>query len=200
MLNVHFVIVGAIINLIGSSSYVIHTLQGKARPNRVTWFMWAFAPLVAFSAELSQGVGLQSLMTFMVGFGPLLVVIASFIGKGKWQIVRFDLACGGLSFLGLLLWLLTREGNIAIAFSILSDGLAATPTVIKSYHSPESESWGVFLGGALNAIITLLTIQHWTIASAGFPTYILIICSILFLLIRLKLGKRFKVASAKAAS
>lgn len=191
MLDPKFVIFGALLNLVGSTSYLIATLKGKTRPNRVTWFLWAMAPLIAFSAEIKEGVGLQSLMTFMVGFGPLIVFIGSFVNKKSvWRLSTFDYVCGGLSLLGLILWLITRHGNIAIIFSIAADGLAAMPTVVKSFIEPESESGYIFGLGAVSAAITLLTIDKWTFASYGFPLYILIICLILFSLIQLKLGQK----------
>ncbi len=184
MLNEKFVLVGAALNLIGSSSYVIQTLKGKTRPNRVTWFLWALAPLIAFSAELGQGVGLRSIMTFMVGFGPAMVLIASFINrKAVWKITRLDIVCGVLSLLALVAWKITGVGNVAIAFSIAADLLAATPTVIKSYQEPKTEHYGVFLFGCLSAIITLLTIKQWAFAQYGFPLYIALICAVLFFLI-----------------
>ncbi len=192
MINEKFVIVGALLNLIGSLGYVRDTLRGKTKPNRVSWSLWALAPLIAFSAELNKGVGLQSLMTFMVGFGPLLVFLASFINKkAVWKLGKFDYTCGALSLIGLALWAVTKDGNLAILFAILADGLAAVPTVIKSYKDPESESFLVFLLGATSAGVTLLTVDNWTFANYGFPVYIFVICIILFTLIKFEPGPRF---------
>lgn len=191
MLDSKFVIISAALNLFGSTRYVIATLRGKTKPNRVTWFLWALAPLIAFSAELEKGVGIQSLMTFMVGFGPLLVLIASFVNrKSVWKLTRFDFACGGLSFIGLVLWFLTKEGNLAIALSIAADALAAIPTLVKSYKAPETENSSIFIFGSISAAITLLTIDEWTFAHWGFPAYIFLICLVLALLIRFRLGKK----------
>ena len=184
MLNVHFVIVGAVLNLIGSSSYTFQTLKGKTRPNRVTWFLWALAPLVAFSAEIGQGVGLRSLMTFMVGFGPLMVLIASFINrKAVWKITRLDIVCGFLSLVALIAWKITGVGDVAIALSIVADFLAATPTLIKSYKEPGSEHYAIYLMGAISGVITLLTIKQWNFAQYGFPLYIVLVCIALVALI-----------------
>jgi len=58
MLDVKFVLVGALLNLSGSSKYVFETIKGRTKPNRISWLMWAIAPLIAFAAELNQGVGL----------------------------------------------------------------------------------------------------------------------------------------------
>jgi hypothetical protein len=185
MINEHFVLVGAVLNLLGSTGYAKDTLKGTTKPNRVTWFLWALAPMIAFSAEIKGGVGLRSLMTFMVGFGPMLVLAASFVNrKAYWKISRLDIACGALSVLALILWKITGTGDVAIALSIAADLLAGVPTVIKSYKEPKSESYQVFMFGAISAAITLLTIKHWTLASAGFPIYIFLICILLFSLIR----------------
>lgn len=190
MINQNFIILGVIVQFIGGLSYLIDTVKGKIQPNKVSWLMWSIAPLVAFAAEVSQGVGIQSLATFITGFVPLLVFIASFFNrKAEWKLSTFDLTCGALSLAGIFLWYITKVGNVAIFFSILADGLASLPTIIKSYHKPESENDMVYLLGIANAGIALLVIPTWSFANYGFPLYLLIVQIILVLLIRFKLGK-----------
>ena len=105
MLDQNFVIVGAIIAAAGSLSYLVDTLKGKVKPNRVSFLLWSLAPLIAFFAEIKQGVGIQALMTFVVGFLPLTIFIASFVNKkAEWKLTGFDLMCGALSIVGLVLW------------------------------------------------------------------------------------------------
>ena len=67
MLDVHVVFIGAAIGLVGTSMYAYDTLRGLTQPNRVTWLLWTIAPGLAFLDELKQGVGLRSLMTFVIG-------------------------------------------------------------------------------------------------------------------------------------
>lgn len=190
MINQNFVILGAIIAAIGSFSYLTDTLKGKIKPNRVSFLLWSLAPLIAFVAETKQGVGLQSLMTFVVGFLPLTIFIASFVNqKAVWKLTRFDLSCGALSLIGLLFWYLTKSGNVAISFSILADGLAALPTVVKAFNFPETENGWPFFTSSISAAITLLTIKVWDLANAGFPMYILIITLVISALVQFKLGK-----------
>ncbi len=190
MLHPNFVILGVLIGFIGGISYLISTIKGKTKPNRVTWFLWALAPLIAFTAEIKEGVGIQSLMTFGVGFGPLLVFLASFVNKKSvWKLKRFDFACGTLAIIGLFLWYVTRNGNFAIFFSILADGMAAVPTLVKSYSFPETENYHVYLTAAISAAITFLTIDTWNFAHFGFPLYILILCTIFVFLIKFRAGE-----------
>lgn len=193
MLNQNFVIVGAIIVTVGGISYLIETLKGKVKPNRVSYLLWSLAPLIAFFAELKQGVGLQSLMTFIVGFLPLTVFIASFANKNaEWKLTSFDVACGILSVLGLGFWYVTRSGNIAIMFSILADGLAALPTIVKAFNYPETEVAWPYFTSTISAGLTLLTIKVWDFALYAFPLYILLVTLVISSLVQFKLGKVFR--------
>jgi hypothetical protein len=192
MIDQNWIYVGALLNLIGSVTYVVATIKGKTSPNRVTWFLWALAPLVAYGAMLGEGVSpLDGLMTFMVGFGPLLIFIASFFNKKSvWKITRFDMICGALSLLGLVGWLLTRTGSVAIFFSLLADGLALLPTLAKTWKAPETENYVVFLNGAISAAITMLALQVYDFEHMAFPVYIFIVCALMFVLIKFKIGPK----------
>jgi hypothetical protein len=200
MINEKFVLLGALLNISGSATYAYNTIKGKTKPNRVTWFLWATAPLIAFSAQLGEGVIWQSIMTFMVGFGPLIIFIASFVNrKAFWKITTLDIICGVISVLALILWAITGTGLIAIVFSILADLIAGVPTLIKAYYEPETEHHSVFRNGAISAAITLLTIKNWTVANYGFALYIFIICAVLYVLIRFKAGKVIQAYITKTA-
>jgi hypothetical protein len=190
MLHPNFVILGALLGSIGTIAYIVDTIKGKVKPNRVSFLLWSIAPFIAFAAMMKQGVGISSLMTFSTGFLPLLVFIASFINKkAEWKITRFDLVCGLLSLIGLTLWLITKVGNIAILFSILADGLAAVPTIRKAYYYPETEIAWPWLATSIGIIFTLLTLKSWTFADYGFILYIFIADTLIWILVQFKIGK-----------
>lgn len=190
MINENFVILGAIFNLIGGVSYISDTIKGKIKPNRVSWLLWGIAPMIAFAAEIKEGVGIQSLMTFIVGFTPLMIFIASFVNKKSyWKIGKFDIFCGLLSVLGLILWYLTKTGNIAILFSIFSDFVAGIPTIIKAHKYPETENYIEFSFSFVNASLTLLTMKIFNFANLAFPFYIFFFDLVMIMLIKFKLGK-----------
>ena len=188
-------------NVLGGIDYLVLTLRGSVRPNRVTWLVWALAPLIAFAAELGQGVGLPAVMTFMVGFMPLLILVATFVNRsGAWRLGRLDVVCGALSLIGLGLWALTRVGNVAIVLSILADFLAAVPTIVKAFQRPDTEGARIYACAAVSASITLLTIHDWTFSQYAFPVYILAICIPIFGLVRFRIGSRIMSADAGRVS
>jgi hypothetical protein len=193
MLHSNFVIVGTLIGAAGAVVYLINTVKGKVKPNKVTFLLWSVVPFIAFFAQIKQGVGLEALMTFSAGFLPLTVFIASFTNKqAAWKITRFDLLCGGLSLVGLVLWMITKVGNVAIFFSIVADGLAAIPTIVKAYKFPDTEIAWPWIATVIGVILTLLTIPEFTFANSGFILYILVVNTLIFLLVQFRLGERLQ--------
>jgi hypothetical protein len=191
MLHPNFVIVGTLIGAAGSLAYLIDTVKGKVKPNRVSFLLWSIAPLIAFAAQIKQGVGLESLMTFSTGFLPLTTFIASFVNKkAEWKLTTFDLICGALSMIGLILWLITKVGNVAIFFSIVADGLAAVPTIMKAYKYPDTEIAWPWLATDFGVVLTLLTLNEWTFANSAFIVYIFIVDTLIFSLVQFRIGEK----------
>ncbi len=198
MINVHFVYLGAAIGAAGTLVYVRDTLRGTTQPNRVTWLLWAIAPLLAAAVEFRSGVGLRTLTTFMIGFMPLLVFAASFHNPAAvWKARRLDYACGALSLAGTAAWLATQNGVVAIVASIAADFLAGLPTLMKSWSNPESETASSYVGALISTGILLLTIDRWTTEVAAFPLFIVCSASVQVLLVAGRAGPRFRAARAR---
>ncbi len=200
MIDERFTILGSVIVAIGGMSYLIDTVKGKVKPNKVSFLLWSFAPLIAFAAQIKQGIGLLlTLTTLVAGIEPLLIFTASFFNKqAEWKLNKFDLSCGALSIIGLILWQITKSGSIAIIFSIVADGLASLPTIIKSYNNPETESGWPYFTTVISAVITLFAIKEYSLASVGFPIYLFVVCIIITILVQFKLGISIKKAFARS--
>lgn len=200
MLDEKFVIVGTLIGSAGAFSYLWSTIKGRVRPNKVSFLLWSIAPMIAFIAQVRQGVGLEALMTFSTGFLPLLTFIASFVNKqAAWKITRFDVVCGGLSVMGLILWMITKVGTIAIAFSIVADCLAAMPTLAKAYNHPETEIAWPWLATCVGVILTLATLSEWTFANSGFIIYIFVVDILIYSCVKFGMKDRIEGVKARIA-
>ncbi|TDC84794.1 hypothetical protein E1285_26200 [Actinomadura sp. 7K507] len=180
MLDGNWVIVSAALGLLGSCRYAYATMRGRVRPNRVTWFLWAAAPLIAFSAQLDAGVGTPAILTLASGTGPLIVVTASFASRhGTAKITAFDLFCGAVSVVALAVWLGLGAASWAVLFAVAADGAAAVPTIRKAWRDPSSENALFYVLVGIGATITLLTITTWEPASWLFAGYMLAISLLL---------------------
>jgi hypothetical protein len=201
VISVNWVYVGSAIGALGTAVYLRDTLRGTTKPNRVTWLLWAVAPLLAAAVELDQGVGLRALPTFMVGFMPLLVFLCSFHNRESvWKIRRIDYACGGMSAVGTLVWLVTRNGVLAISAAIVADFLAGVPTLMKSWTHPETETVHTYIGAVISMVILLLTIDHWTFDVAAFPIFIVCVGSVEVFLVGWEPGPRWRKSRGRQAS
>ncbi|MBU1292816.1 hypothetical protein KJ819_01975 [Patescibacteria group bacterium] len=189
-------LIGVLVASIGIFSYIRDTVRGKVKPNRVTWLLWAIAPLIATAAAISDGVGWAVLPVFLSGFGPLLVFIFSFVNKDSyWKLGRLDYICGLFSVLALILWAITNEPVIAIVFAIVSDAVAALPTVIKAWKYPETENAGPFLSGLFTSSTAFTAISAFRISEIAFPIYLISInCVLIFSILRNRFRRQPKEA------
>jgi len=187
------VYVAALISFAGVVPYLRSTLSGETLPHRVTWVLWMFIPLVTFAVQRHVGVGIQSIMTLAFAIGPLMVLTASFLAhRGSWAITRFDWLCAAISVFGLVFYIATRRGNLAIGVLVSADLFAAIPTVRKSLIAPESENWTVFVAGLVSAVLTLLTVTDWNFATVAFSACVAATDLVQVILVKLRVGPRLR--------
>ncbi|MDR0297224.1 MAG: hypothetical protein LBI11_01000 [Streptococcaceae bacterium] len=172
----YLVLLGAAISLFSACQYAILTVRGRVMPNRVTWFLWSLAPIVASVAAISSGVTWAALPVFMAGFSPFIIFLASFSGaqrKNHWKITRFDWICGAASLLAFFVFLSTKDAILAIWLSMAADFLAAVPTFRKAWKFPETESAVPFTLGLFATATTFFAIEHWNFESLAFSIYVI---------------------------
>ena len=176
MLPEYFAIIGAIIGSLGGFYYLYETIVGQAQPNRITWLLWGIFPMVIFVAQRAQGVEGVSWASFVAGFTPLLVVAASFFNKkAYWKSEPRDYVLMAAAVIGIVLWAMTDNPNLALLFSLVADMLAGTPTLIKAYRHPGSESWIAYAISAIGFGVSLLSVQTYNVANATFVAYLFIL-------------------------
>jgi len=176
MLPENIIYLGIFLNLIGQVVYLKGIIEGRTKPNLVSWFIWMLAPFIGVFFQLKAGAGLSVLPVFMAGFGPLLVIIVSSLVKNAyWKITTFDMICGAFSLVALVLYIFTHNLSVSIFFAILSDGLAAIPTLVKSWKFPETESASIYFFGIISNIFGLLIIKEWSFSIYSFGIYFIVL-------------------------
>jgi hypothetical protein len=176
MLPEYCAIIGAIIGSLGGFYYLYETIAGKAQPNRITWLLWGLFPMVIFVAQRAKGVEGLSWTSFVAGFMPLLILAASlFNKKAYWKSEPRDFGLMAAAILGIILWGITDNPNLAILFSLLADLLAGIPTLIKAYRYPQSESWIAYAVSTFGFGISLLSVHTYNFENTGFVAYLFIL-------------------------
>ena len=197
MIDPRFVLLGAALTLVGSSRYALATVRGRTQPNRVTWFLWALAPLIGFAAQLDDGVGWPSVLTLSIGVGPAIIFSSTFVNRRSyWRITGFDLVCGAASLGALVVWLAVPDPGAAVLAAVLADLLAGIPTIRKAWSHPETEIATPFALGLLNATITLLTLDRWDLSTWAFPVYLVALMVVLLACVLGRPGVRMAQVAA----
>ncbi|MBU0612298.1 hypothetical protein KKA39_01555 [Patescibacteria group bacterium] len=175
MLPENIIFIGVLINLICTIWYIRGIFRHGTRPNLISWFVWMLAPFVGVFLQLKAGAGLSSLSVLMAGVGPFLVIVFSIFKKNAfWKIQSFDLVCGFISIMALVLYIITNNLGISILFAILSDFLAYIPTFIKTWKYPETENSSIYIGGIIGNTLSLLIVRNWIFAIYSFPIYLVL--------------------------
>lgn len=191
MIPEYFAIIGSIIASFGGAYYLYCTVRGTVQPNRVTWFFWGVFPMIVFFAQLSEGVGLIAWATFVSGLYPFLIIAASYFNpKAYWQLKKIDYVYAMIAVIGIILWQITDNGNLAIVLALLADFAVTLPTISKSLADPESESPVAYGISTVGFFVAILAVQSWTFAGSATVMYLF---ATQLLLTVLTLRKRTKV-------
>ncbi len=188
MLPENFIYVVLVLQFLGASTYMVDTLRGRTRPNRVSWLLWGTFTLIAFFASLDSGAGVEALYTLLIGVNRMIIFGLSFINsEAYWKVTPRDYRLGALAIVGIILWAITGEGLLALVFAIFANLMAGLPTMVKAYHQPETETSTLFGICIVTSTLALLTVQgDYTVATVGFPLYILSFCIVMFYLISVR--------------
>jgi len=175
MLPAWFIVFSIGIRIFGGGQYAWGVIKGKARPNPITWFLWGLTAMIAFAAQLQEGVGIQALVTFVLGLSPLVVCAIAVTRNGlSAHLTPFTISCAISALIGIVLWRITNNPELAITFSIIADSFAGLPTLFKAYKDPSSEYSQPYLLSIVSMVILLLTLTSWTYVSSAFPIYMLV--------------------------
>ena len=164
------VVISALLLFWGGYDYLRDTLAGKTKPNRVSWSLWALAPLISLGAAFDADADVWASIRVLVGgIVPAVIFLASFINKNSyWRLGRFDWFCGGLSLVALFFWQFADSPLVAVLLATTANTFASGPTFIKAWNYPETESRLIFIMSFLSAVLIIPAIPVWTIANSAF--------------------------------
>ncbi len=173
----YWIYFGVFVQSIGTLTYAYLTLKGEVQPNRMTWFIWALAPMLAGGIAWYEGVGIVALPVFSAGFFPFIVFIASFFNpKAYWKLGTLDYIAGASALVALFFWAFLQSTSLAIILLVLANALAFFPTLIKAWKFPKSESSWSYSGTVISSGIGLFAVENWITEEYAFLLYTLIFC------------------------
>lgn len=186
-------IVAGILAIGGYIPYIISILRNKTQPNKATWFIWTIVGGLLAVSYFAEGDRSSIWLPFGYFIGPLLVAILSFrYGYSAWS--TFDKVCIVIAILSLIPWYFSKNATFTLLINVMIDLAGALPTVIKSYHEPETEDLTAWIIFFIANTLQLFAISEWNIA-ATYPIYLFFLAGSIVFFILLDKVKKKKSAS-----
>lgn len=160
------------VSLAANIPYILETIQGKVKPERISWLLWTLlGGTYFFSALFAEGA---TWFTFGELVGPIIILLLSFkygVG-GKSRLDQYSLAVALVAF-GLLFVL---EGVlISLLLALLIDGIGAFLTIRKLLIDPASESRNFWILAATAGSLAILSLRTYNVETVLFPLYIVLL-------------------------
>ena len=179
-------VVAGVIAFLAYIVYIVSIFRGRSKPNRVTWWIWAFMGLVlALSYQFSGAIN-TIWVPYVEFLGPFSIALLS-IKYGEGGLTnKTDL----FSFLGavisIILWIIFDNPVIALVTSLAVDSFAIIPTIKKSYLRPEGEDFWAWFGTGLADSLNMFAVEKFTFAILVYPIYMLVSDLIIIFILLLK--------------
>lgn len=153
--------------------YYRDILRGKTHPHVYTWILWALVTVLLIALQIKGGAGPATWVTVAGGLFCTGIVILS-LKRGKKNITPMDKVVAVLALIAIGFWWFANQPVISAALLILSDTLAFTPTIRKSWIDPYSETLEMYATNAVRFCLTFLAIETYTFLSASWILFWLV--------------------------
>jgi hypothetical protein len=150
--------------------YYRDILRGKTHPHVYTWILWTLVTMLLIALQIKGGAGPAMWVTVAGGLFCAGIVILS-LKRGKKNITRMDTIVALLALIATGFWWFANQPVISAALLILSDALAFTPTIRKSWIDPYSETLSMYATNAVRFGLTFTAIETYTFLSASWIVF-----------------------------
>lgn len=169
-----FLAISVIISLISPVVAIVSIFRGEYKPQRTTRFLYVLIVGLFVGTLFASGekAGLPLAITQFIYCCVIFVLSLKYGMGGKGSLDFFVVL---LAFLAILVWYTTNNPVLGLYFSILTDFIATSPTLIKSFKKPFTESPIFYLCDVFAGIFTILGIEAYSAKSLAFPGYIFLV-------------------------
>lgn len=154
--------------------YIISIFRGGSKPNRATWWIWAFMGLILALSYKFSGATDTVWVPYVEFVGPLSIAILSIkYGEGGLK-DKTDLFCLFGAIFSIILWIIFDSPVIALITNLAIDSFAIVPTIKKSYLRPEGEDFWAWFGTGLADSLNMFAVGKFSFAILVYPIYMLL--------------------------
>jgi hypothetical protein len=167
ILSVAMAVIAAII-------YLVQTLRGDVRPHPLSWFLFGVLSATGYWVQRDQGAR-QGSWTLLAMTIICFLFVAASIARGERRFSRQEWAftiAGGAVF---ILYLFTREANVAAALTTIVDALGYGPTFVRGWAHPRKDSVTSFALNGAKFVPSLMAMDPISFATSFYPAALLVL-------------------------
>jgi hypothetical protein len=167
LLSVALAILAAII-------YIAQTLRGEVRPHPLSWFLFGILSLTGFLVQRDEGAR-QGSWTLMAMTVICFLFVAASVARGERSFSRREWAfavAGGAVF---VVYLFTRQSNVAAALTTLVDALGYGPTFVRGWSQPKKDSVASFALNGIKFVPSLMAMDPLSFATSFYPATLMVL-------------------------
>jgi hypothetical protein len=163
------------VGVISIIPYVVDIFYGTTRPNVVTAAVWTLIQGIVVVAQWSAGASWSIILPAALCFNTFLVLMICLAGYGYKRYGKSDIICFSLAILSIILWQVTSDPIIGLAFAIIADAFGTWPTLVKTWREPLSESVLAWVLSAIASALAVASTAIFNFANLSYPIYFVIV-------------------------
>jgi hypothetical protein len=154
-------LIAIVISFVAYVPYIVEMFRGKNKPHIYAWTSIFLITCVVGYLQLIGGAGVGALPTLLGAIVYLVIIILS-LRFGTKDIIPLDLACLGLSILGVLVYAALRtRPEVALIIVTLAELVGFMPTWRKTRNAPSSESLSSYYFLVIKLLLILIALEKY---------------------------------------
>jgi hypothetical protein len=167
-------ILSVVMAILAAVIYVFQTLRGEVRPHPLSWFLFGILSATGYWVQRDQGAN-QGSWTLLAMTVICFLFVAASVARGERSFSRQEWAfvvAGGAVF---VVYLFTREANIAAALTTVVDALGYGPTFLRGWTHPKKDSVTSFALNGAKFVPSLMAMDPISFATSFYPATLLVL-------------------------
>jgi hypothetical protein len=169
-------VLSVVLAVLAAVIYILQTLRGEVRPHPLSWFLFGTLSLTGYWVQRDEGAR-QGSWTLLAMTIICFLFVAVSVARGERSFSRQEWAfvvAGGAVF---VIYLFTREANVAAALTTLIDALGYGPTFTRGWSFPRKDSAASFGLNAAKFVPSLMAMDPISFATSFYPATLLVLNS-----------------------
>jgi hypothetical protein len=162
--------------ILAAAIYVAQTLRGEVRPHPLSWFLFGVLSATGYWVQRDEGAR-QGSWTLLAMTVICFIFVAASVARGErsfsWREWAFVIAAGAV----FILYMFTRDSNVAAGLTTLIDALGYGPTFTRGWSFPRKDSVSSFALNGAKFIPSLMAMDPISFATSAYPATLLVLNS-----------------------